>query len=281
MSNPLNSIDSAGRRSAAGVFRALLGGLFVLVAAGATLVGAGTEPAAAQWSTTEAHYQGGSALRDHAVSPTGFQHILTLQHASGWSRGENFFFVDMTCCAGAGIANRDIYGEWYSYLRLATFSDGLIRGIGPIGGINWGAQARVVKFTPGFRLALGLPGFAFANIDYTFMVDRSAGLDGGGAPKDGNSHVVDFNWALPFSVGSAAFSLEGHGEWQSPRDVEGGDRAPYWILLQPQLRWDLGKSVSGNEGRIFVGTEFHVWLNKFGAADADEVIPQALAVLRF
>lgn len=247
----------------------------------ATLVATGAAPVTAQWSTTEAHYQGGSALRDHAVSPTGFQHILTLQHASGWSRGENFFFVDMTCCSGAGIANRDIYGEWYSYLSLATFSDGLLRGVGPIGGINWGAQAKVLKFTPGVRLALGLPGFAFANLDYTFMVDRSAGLDGDGAPKDGNSHVVDFNWALPFSVGSAAFSLEGHGEWQSPRDVEGGDRAPYWVLLQPQLRWDLGKSLSGSEGRVFVGTEFHVWLNKFGIADADEVIPQALVVYRF
>lgn len=238
-------------------------------------------PVAGQWSTTEVHYQGGKALRSHAVSPPGFQHILTFQHASGWSRGENFFFVDMSCCEGAGIADRDVYSEWYTYVSFATFSDGALRSIGPIGGVNWGAQAKVLKFTPGFRLALNLPGFAFANIDYTFVVDRSSGIEGGGAPKTGNSHIVDFNWALPFSVGSASFSLEGHGEWQSGRDVETGERAPYWVLLQPQLRWDLGKSVSGSEGRVFVGTEFHVWLNKFGADDADEVIPQMLAVFRF
>ena len=252
-----------------------------IVVAGVAAVAAAAGPAAAQWSTTEVQYQGGSALRDHPVSPTGFQHILTFQHASGWSHGENFFFVDMSCCEGAGIANRDIYGEWYTYLSAVAFSEGAIRSAGPIGGVNWGAQAKVLKFTPGVRLAMNLPGFAFANIDYTFVVDRSAGLEGGGAPKTGNSHIVDFNWALPFDIGGASFSLEGHGEWQSGRDVETGERAPYWVLLQPQLRWDVGKSVSGSEGRIFVGTEFHVWLNKFGAEDADEVIPQLLAVFRF
>ncbi len=41
------------------------------------------------WSITEAHYQGGRARSEHAVSPPGFQHILTLQHASGWKRVEN------------------------------------------------------------------------------------------------------------------------------------------------------------------------------------------------
>ena len=59
-------------------------------------------------------------------------------------------------------------------------------------------------------------------------------------------------------------------------DVETGGQAPYMILFQPQLRWDLGKFVSGSEDRILVGTELHVWLNKFGDPDADEVIPQVL-----
>ncbi len=67
-------------------------------------------------------YQAGSALKDHAVSPTGTQHLITFQHASGWSLGENFFFVDMACCKGAGGANRDIYMEWYPFLSLGAIT---------------------------------------------------------------------------------------------------------------------------------------------------------------
>lgn len=253
----------------------------------ALALGAGPASAGVQWSTTEAQYQAGRALsnRDHWAVAPGTQHILTLQHASGWSRGENFFFVDMSCCSGAGGADREVYGEWYSSINVAQVSAGPVRGLALIGGINWGAQAKVVKLTPGVRLALDLPGFAFANLDYTYVVSRNAGLANGGAPDERNSHIVDFNWALPFAIGAASFSLEGHGEWQSSREVEDGDggwaKAPYWILLQPQLRWDLGKSLSGNADRVFVGTEFHAWINKFGADGINEVIPQALVVFRF
>jgi len=237
------------------------------------------------WSVTEVQYQVGAAMKEHDASPTGIQHLLTFQHASSWNRGENFFFVDMACCEGAGAANRDIYMEWYPFVSLESvtgrkFAWGPVRGVGPLGGINWGAQDKVLKITPGFRLQLDLPGFAFANLDYLYLVDRSAGLAEGGAPESDNSHVIDFNWALPFRIGKRAFSLEGHAEWQSSRNTEVG-HAPYWILMQPQLRLDVGKALAGSPGRFFAGTELHIWINKFGFEDADEVIPQFLAVFRF
>ena len=245
----------------------------------------GSNADAQGWSVTEVQYQGGSALQDHDVSPTGTQHLITFQHASGWNLGENFFFVDMACCSGAGDANREIYMEWYPFLSLGAITGkeiawGPVRGVGPLGGINWGAQGKLLKIAPGFRLQLDLPGFAFANLDYLYLVDRSAGLAEGGAPQSDNSHLIDFNWALPFDIGGGAFSLEGHAEWQSKRNTEVG-HAPYWILMQPQLRLDVGKALAGNPGRFFAGTELHIWINKFGFEDADEVIPQFLAVFRF
>ena len=240
---------------------------------------------AQDWSVTEVQYQVGAAMEEHDVSPPGIQHILTFQHASGWRRGENFFFVDMACCKGAGDASRDVYMEWYPFLSLEALTGreyawGPVQGIGPLGGINLGAQGKVLKITPGFRFQLDLPGFAFANLDYLYLIDQSAGLDEGGAPKSDNSHVIDFNWALPFELGGRAFSLEGHAEWQSPRDTEDG-RAPYWVLMQPQLRLDVGQTITGNPGRFFMGTELHVWINKFGIKDADEIIPQFLLAFRF
>ncbi len=246
---------------------------------------AGGTARAQGFSVTEFHYQGGGALRPHRVSPDGFQHVMTFQHASAWNYGENFLFVDMQCCAGA-VANRDVYLEWYPYVSLGAvtgrnISWGFIRDVGPLGGLSWGAQSRILKITPGFRFQLDLPGFAFANIDYQYQMDRSQGLAAGGAPKEGNSHTFDFNWGLPFEIGGGAFSFEGHGEWQSSRANEFGGRFPYWILLQPQFRFDVGNALFSQPGRFFAGIEFQVWTNKFGFRDADEVLPQLLAVFRF
>ena len=272
-----------------GIHGALHRGLFrevtrVLPVAVCLLVSSGMARAQG-WSATELQYQGGRSLSEHPLSPSGFQHILTLQHASGWEYGENFFFLDMKCCAGSD-ANRDMYLEWYPYLSLGAvtgkdISWGLIKGIGPLGGLNWGAQSKVLKITPGFRLQLDIPAFSFANLDYLYMVDRNQGVAAGGAPKESNSHLIDFNWALPFEIGDGTFSLEGHGEWNSPRRNEFGISLPHWILLQPQLRLDIGKALGRQPERFFAGIEFHVWINKFGFEDADEILPQLLLVYRF
>ena len=73
------------------------------------------------FSVTELQYQGASSLNEHPVRPAGFQNILTLQHASGWEFGENFFFLDKKCCEGAD-ANRDMYLEWYPFLSLGAIT---------------------------------------------------------------------------------------------------------------------------------------------------------------
>ena len=152
------------------------------------------------FSRTEFQYQGGSAWVEGALSPPGYQHAFTLQHASAWSHGSNFFFVDLVCC-DEPASNRDAYLEWYSYLSLGALSGkeisfGPVSNINITGGINWGSQARLVKFTPGIQLALDLPGFAFANLDFVYLADLSAGLEGGGVPKADGIFGVDFNWEV-------------------------------------------------------------------------------------
>ena len=236
------------------------------------------------FSRTEFQYQGGSAWVEGSRSPPGFQHVFTLQHASAWSHGSNFFFVDLSCCDDP-VSNRDAYLEWYSYLSLGALSGrdlsfGPVRNISLTGGINWGAQARLARFTPGIQLALDLPGFAFANLDFVYLVDVGAGLKGGGTPKADPIFGVDFSWAYPFRIGEGSFSIEGHGEWQSATDNEVGPQ-PYQVLLQPQIRYDFGKAMWGADNRLLIGTELQVWINKFAVEGANEFLPQLLFVFGF
>ena len=237
------------------------------------------------FSRTEVQYQGGSAWVEGDLSPPGFQHVLTFQHASAWSHGANFFFVDLACCDDP-VSNRDAYLEWYSNLSLGALSGNEI-AFGPVkdvmltGGLNWGAQARLAKFTPGIRFSLELPGFAFANLDFNYLVDFSGGLASGGAPKTDGIWNVDFNWARPLQIGEGSFSIEGHGEWQSPTGTETGEDRPYQVLLQPQIRYDIGKAMWGADNRLLMGTELQVWINKFGVDGANEFLPQLLVVFGF
>ncbi len=241
--------------------------------------------ARAQWSATELQYQGGYALQDGPFNAPGFQNLFTLQHASGWSKGEHFFFVDFSCCEGAA-ADRDAYSEYYAYFDYGSIagkevSFGPVRGIGPILGFNWAAQAKSLRWSPGVRLQLDLPRFAFSNLDFTWLVDQSAGLEGGGAPKASSSFVIDFNWSRPFQLGDSSWTVEGHGEWHSATDSELGFRNAAWVLFQPQIRMDLGEAMDSEPNRFFVGAELHFWWNKFGSGGDHEIIPQVLLVLRF
>ena len=237
------------------------------------------------FNRTEFQYQGGSAVVAGDLSPPGFQHTFTLQHASGWSHGDHFFFVDMVCCEDP-VSNRDVYLEWYSTFSVGALADedvsfGPVRDVGLIWGLNWGGQSRLSVLAPGVRLALDLPAFAFANLDFMWLVDRSGGLESGGSPRGDGRVSIDFNWALPFEVGEHAFSVEGHNEWQSPRGIETGGRQPFTVLLQPQIRYDIGKTLWGEAGRILIGAELQIWRNKFSVEGVHEFLPQLLVVWGF
>ena len=80
-----------------------------------------------------------------------------MQHAGSWQLGDSFFFVDiLNDGVHDGFNNRDIYGEWYPTLSFSKLADtefrlGPIRDIALVGGINFDADADVLKYLPGMR----------------------------------------------------------------------------------------------------------------------------------
>ncbi|MEQ9010710.1 nucleoside-binding protein [Algiphilus sp.] len=244
---------------------------------------------AAEVSITEVQYQRGTLdVPTFAGGGSAATDILTLQNYSLWRYGESFFFVDyLRDDKVDGFNDDDWYGEWYPTLSLARIRGedlalGPVRDIGLIAGLNLGADANVVKFLPGVRLAWTVPGFAFFNTDFFAYVEAGDGIAGGGAPKEEDAFFVDINFAYPFAVGGQRFSVEGHVEYLGPRDTETGQRLDYWVLGQPQLRWDLGHAVFGEgaKDQLFVGIEYQFWINKLGDSDTDESAVQALLVWR-
>lgn len=235
---------------------------------------------AADWSNTELHIQFGELdIPSFAGGGSSDHTIFTLQHASGWKYGDNFFFFDMLNSDSPAFQDQDSYAEWYTNFSLGKIkgekvSFGFVNDIGLIMGFNWAADAKVRKYLPGVRFSVDIPGFAFANVDVMAYIDDSEGVARGGAPKEDDSFLVDFNFKRPFKIGEENFSVEGHIEYAGERDNEFGGKVESWIFAQPQFRWYPNDNVA-------VGIEYQFWNNKLGDAATDESAVQALFVWAF
>ena len=233
-----------------------------------------------QWSNTELQLQIGNLdIPAFAGGGDATHLIYTFQHASAWKYGGNFLFVDVMDAQQPGFQDFDVYGEWYSNFSLGKITGkrigaGIVSDIGFITAINYADDAKIRKFGAGIRLALDLPGFTFANLDTIAIFDASKGVASGGAPKEDDSLLVDFNFGRPFKIGESSFSIEGHVEYRRGSVNEFGVRSKSWILAQPQLRWNPSE-------RIAVGIEYQFWLNKLGEDATDESAVQALLVWKF
>ncbi len=234
--------------------------------------------AGAIWSNTEFQLQlGALEVPDFPGAPTGKKDtmIFTFQHASGWKHGENFFFFDVISSDSGGFNDTDTYGEWYSYFSFRGDKgprEGKLKDVRFIAGFNWDPDADVIKYLPGINFQWNINGFAFLNTDFTFYLDDSVGIAGGGAaPAEDDSFMFDVSWKRPFNNGK--FSIEGHAEYIDGRTNEFGGPVESWILAQPQFRFYPNPNVA-------FGIEYQYWQNKLGTKTNESAV-QALFVWVF
>ncbi|MFA5949969.1 MAG: hypothetical protein WC807_06765 [Hyphomicrobium sp.] len=254
-----------------------LRGLAFGAAALAAVTTTGTAQAA-DWSNTEIQYQYGRLDNPFAGTKDG-THIVTLQHASGYSFGDVFFFVDFLDDGNTDATNfndKDAYGEFYAYFSSAKIFGrkygGPIKDIGLVAGINYDADVGYTGYLPGVYIDWAAPGFAFLRTQFTAIID-----DSDIAQEDG--FQADVSWAYPFKISGQLFSFEGHAEYTvNSSNIFGPQKD--WFLTQPQLRWDVGYAVTGKKDQFFIGTEYQYWANKLGT-NTDESAFQALGVWRF
>lgn len=236
------------------------------------------------WSLTEIHLQYGSLKNpDFQGGGNLDTFITTLHHVSLWGPADVFFFTDLQSIEGG---NTDVYSEIYAGLSLGKLSHrkigwGPIRDIGLRIGFNGSFDDEIRKYLPGIRLSWEVPGFRSLNTDILAFLDGSSGAGQGSAPKQTNSVNIDVDWSRPFQLGGARFLLFGHVEYAGTRHNEFGKRVSWWVLGQPQFRYDLGYALYHKPDQLYTGIEWQFWINKQGESGTNENAVQALLVWRF
>ncbi|PIE76477.1 ion channel protein Tsx [bacterium DOLJORAL78_65_58] len=216
---------------------------------------------AAQWSSTSVSFLKGSG---YELASSEDATIMTLEHASGWEYGDNFFFLDVFQPFDTGNA---LYGEWHPRLNLGkVFNRNM--AFGPVsdvllaGEINYGCGGtRVYLYGAGFNL--NIPKFNFFSLNIYAR-------DNVGANGD-MTFQISPAWNIPFNVGSARFECGGFLDY-SGADT---DHSEAQLLFVPQVLLDLG-NFQDAPGRIYAGIEYQYWKNKYGVDGFDDNLVQAM-----
>ena len=251
-----------------------------------------TPALALDWVSNEIQYLQSDHYREPFNGQDVSKQIITLQHASGYSLGRNFAFVDILKSgnqernlSGQSESPSETYGEAYTTLSLGKVSGqswafGPVKDVGLTAGINAGSKSSQLHSQPRVYLAGVSFDFAvtkgFFNVDVLSYWDHGCFKGTNSCPDYNSTYQVTPAWSLPFSIGSVDGEFTGFIDFIGSR----GAGTVAQVLTQPQIRFDLGKPF-GEPGRIYGGIEYQYWKNKFGNDGVTEHHPQLLLLLKF
>jgi nucleoside-specific outer membrane channel protein Tsx len=190
--------------------------------------------------------------------------ILTLEHADGWSRGDNYLFIDVSHIASQENKDTGIYGEWQPRLSFSKIigkdlSAGIFADVLETNRLAFGSGFLAVL--NGIAVDLKLPGFAFFHQHGFLRNDINL---------PGVTWQLTTEWAVPIEIKALRLVLDGFVHFIGP---EGGTH--FNIIAQPQLLIDVG-NFAHYVDQVFIGTEVDLRYNEFGIKGQNEVVPQAM-----
>lgn len=211
---------------------------------------------AADWSTTSVSYLRGNDFAElYGADPDRSE--LSFEHASGFSYGDQFLFVDVTDALKENDKDYEIYGEWSPRFSLGKIfkkyddkrfiKDLLVAGTLEFGKSSVSSRAKLY----GFALDFNVPYFAFLNY-HIYLRDN---ID-----VSGSTYQSTITHLLPIKI-SEKFQFE----WGGYIDIVHGDESDveaHWQTAQ-QLLVDAG-AVIGKPGTIHAGIEYQYWNRKYG-----------------
>lgn len=220
-------------------------------------------PASAEqlWSSFSLTYLNGS---EYEVGDDDRQ-VVTVEHASGHSWGDNFFFLDRLKSSDGYTEN---YMELSPRLSLGSLS-GRDLSFGPVQDLllagTWESGEGFDNYLAGIGASLDLPGFRYFNVNL-YQVNNEN--------KDDDQQLT-LTWGLPFELGSAEFLYDGFLDWSTAESDHASE-----MNFTSQLKWNAGK-LFGAKSPVYVGVEYAHWNNKFGIKGVDERNPSLLLKWHF
>jgi nucleoside-specific outer membrane channel protein Tsx len=189
--------------------------------------------------------------------------VLTLEHADGWSLGDNYLFVDVYHIANQETTTSE-YGEWQPRFSLskifrANLNHGLLNDILESNRLAFGGG--FLAYLVGGAIDLNIPGFAYWH-QHVFM-RRDVHLDG-------VTWQVTSEWSLPIEMGPVRIVFDGFAHFIGPQGT-----SSFNIITQPQLLLDLG-NFGGYKDQVLVGCEVDLRYNEYGIKGQNEAVPQAM-----
>jgi len=221
-----------------------------------------------QWQDNSLTYLNGI---DFKVDPPK-QQTVTFEHASGWSFGDLFIFVDgikynTEATNGAGDGH-SFYGEISPRLSLGKLS-GADLAFGPIKDVLLAAtyefgEDDVESYLLGPAIDLNIPGFDFFQLN-TYYRETDGKRDGNGVWQ------ITPAWSYTLAVGDSDLVIDGFMDWV----VDNDDSYHANLHFNPQVKYDLAKAMGWGK-RFYVGVEYDYWSNKYGIDDdsflGDEIL---------
>jgi nucleoside-specific outer membrane channel protein Tsx len=217
-----------------------------------------------QWQNNSLTYLYG---HDYKIDP-GIQQTVTFEHASGWSFGDLFVFLDVIkyntdATNGAGDGHT-FYGEISPRFSFGKLTDSDL-SFGPIKDVlisttyEFG-EDDVDAYLIGPAIDLELPGFDYFQLN-TYL--RTADGDRAGS----NTWQITPVWSYTIPFGNSDILIDGFMDWVVDNDENSRGEYQANLHFNPQIKYDLGKALSWGEKQLYVGLEYDYWKNKYGIKD--------------
>lgn len=191
----------------------------------------------------------------------GTQQTVTFEHASGWSMGDLFIFVDGINFNG----DRDIsgsetayYGEFAPRISLGKVSGtdlsaGIVKDLYVATCLEFGDNIKN-HYLVGLGMDLAVPGFDFLQLNAYRRYDNGSSAT--------EAYQVTAVWKKTIPMGKTEFVVDGFIDWVIG---EGTDH----LHICPQLKMDLGVLFGMKERSLYAGIEYDYWKNKYGVRNGD------------
>ena len=210
-----------------------------------------------QWQNNSLSYLYGQHYR---VTPE-IQQTLTFEHASNWTVGDLFLFVDYSRYNGQASANgkNSYYGEFSPRFSLSKTTEkdlsfGVIKDVLIAGTYEFG-EGNAESYLLGAGVDLALAPFDFFKLNLYHRFPEQG---------DGKTFQLTPVWKMTFPVGQSRIVFDGFIDWVINSDGEYRSN----LHINPQIKYDLSDSIGLKPQSLLAGVELDYWKNKFGIQDS-------------